>query len=227
MEQPEKLQQSAEKPYAGYAILAIGEGGGNMGSHDRPISEDFKSVADKIARGATYISLEKLEESTGMLTHVKGVDLPFAQLLERYIDRSKQDHETERNFVVGDANRLPLRENSIDEIWVENTFGDPVASFGWGSLENIARVLKPGGKLFVLETYTPDLALDLLDSIESLETELGLSADVYKGDAMIKKLPDLGASESKIEALTYSTEVRKKKPFLVIFTKTNNHNPRT
>ncbi|OGD85447.1 hypothetical protein A3B51_02110 [Candidatus Curtissbacteria bacterium RIFCSPLOWO2_01_FULL_41_18] len=99
--------------------------------------------------------------------------------------------------IKGDFAHLPLKDESADQIWVMNVFGEHYAAFPAvydplyshfqkrlilpGSTAvfflEMARVLKPSGRVFIGETYTPPPLLPEIDF-----TPYGLSKEVLNGD---------------------------------------------
>lgn len=87
------------------------------------------------------------------MRRVLGVDLTLA-FLRKAQERAKEQRVTNVQFLRGDATALPVRDESID-----------VASCGYSfhhmreplrALREMARVLSRGGRLAVVDIYTPD-----------------------------------------------------------------------
>lgn len=87
--------------------------------------------------------------------HMRGGALVAADLLPAYLDRAKETVGAPRaelavQFVTADAYKLPFDDGAFDLVWCAQSMislDDPPAA-----IHEMARVLKPGGRLAVLET---------------------------------------------------------------------------
>ncbi len=87
--------------------------------------------------------------------HMRGGTLVAADLSQAYLDRAKEtvcavSAELTLRFVRADAYRLPFEDATFDLVWCAQSMislNDPLAA-----IRELARVLKPGGRLAVLET---------------------------------------------------------------------------
>jgi ubiquinone/menaquinone biosynthesis C-methylase UbiE len=87
--------------------------------------------------------------------HMRGGTLVAADLSPAYLDHAKRtvgavSGELAREFVKADAYRLPFEDAYFDLVWCAQSMislNDPLRA-----LREMARVLKPGGRLAVLET---------------------------------------------------------------------------
>ena len=127
---PQKEQQTIVEIGANYPIYEMFEGNESM---------------RKIKEGAPYIAINYNKED---LKTVKENKLGQA--------------------IVGDIKELPLKNNSADQIWLMNVFSDfqhilkkqPDGSKGYTMglddvFKELARVVKPGGKIIIGEVYPP------------------------------------------------------------------------
>lgn len=104
----------------------------------------FNSILD-IGSGAGQI-LRHLIHATPEATHIVGCDLSH-QMLRRARKRVKS---TRPSYVAADMTRLPFADESFDCVtcgWVIEHLPDPRPG-----LEEMGRVMKPGGSLFLLAT---------------------------------------------------------------------------
>ncbi|WP_420388623.1 class I SAM-dependent methyltransferase [Roseivirga sp.] len=93
-----------------------------------------------------------------------GVNVVAIDADESFIKEAKQRHATNQriNFLVGNIFSLPLVDHSIDKVWVDRVFQHlPDHDL---ALKELNRVLKPGGKLFLMDTYYNKLLLNFRDS---------------------------------------------------------------
>ncbi len=215
------LENKSEK-YEGYVILGIGEGGGySSGYKDKPIGR-FKSVADKIKQGATYLSIDKLDEKridkldekrnrvgNGLITFLKKLlkirndnSSTFKQYVSLGKDFKKNFLKLERNFIQGDMVNLPLGNNSVNEIYLENVLslvkkGKDVI------LRELLRVLKNGGKLYIIEYYTPYQIKKYLEDFNDVEFPSAVDIKIFSGKEMINKMEELGLSKKQLETVIW------------------------
>ncbi|MCL5666576.1 MAG: class I SAM-dependent methyltransferase [Patescibacteria group bacterium] len=120
-----------ELPQPGYIFVEIGP----YASLSVPMAG-----SKKFEEGSFYIAVEK--------------DHKIAK-------RTERDFKLEalQNFHVipGDAGKMPfLGNHTVDEVFLGNVVGDPGVHNHIKIFEEIKRILKPGGKLVIKETTTPD-----------------------------------------------------------------------
>jgi demethylmenaquinone methyltransferase/2-methoxy-6-polyprenyl-1,4-benzoquinol methylase len=90
----------------------------------------------------------------GLLDHageVHGLDQSVHQLRRAWAKLGKHDPVA---WVLGDAERLPYRDDAFDAVWSSGSieyWPDPVAT-----LEECARVTRPGGAVLVVGPNAPD-----------------------------------------------------------------------
>jgi len=76
------------------------------------------------------------------------------------------------NFVLASGSQLPFRDDTVSEVIFRNVLGDPEANNILGMMQDAERVLKVGGILKVIETYTPQVArrsISYLSRVKSFE----------------------------------------------------------
>ena len=108
-----------------------------------------KTIVDvATGTGDLAIALASIPSAT-----ITGIDIAVEMLEigKQKINQRKLDRKI--NMIVGDAESLPVAENTADVVTV--AFG--VRNFGdlYKGLSEIYRILKPEGQLFVLETSVP------------------------------------------------------------------------
>ncbi|TSC53758.1 MAG: hypothetical protein LiPW39_90 [Parcubacteria group bacterium LiPW_39] len=98
--------------------------------------------------------------------HYVGVDIKDAKLKEgrdwlqgRGENNSRKPDKID--FIVCNAKDLPFKEKSFDSVVFRNFLGDSKISIN--PIDEAHRVLKEGGKLIIIETYTPKNAKELLE----------------------------------------------------------------
>ena len=98
--------------------------------------------------GDLVLALSQIEEA-----EITGLDIAPEMLAIGKTKVEAQKLENRIDMVVGDAESMPFEDNSMDAITV--AFG--VRNFGNldTGLQEILRVLKPEGQLYVLETSVP------------------------------------------------------------------------
>lgn len=76
--------------------------------------------------------------------------------------KSLQGSKKIKNFqsLVGDARNLMFKDESVNEVIINNVFGDPSirTQHKIAMLGEVSRVLKKGGKVFITEVYTPEFS---------------------------------------------------------------------
>lgn len=140
------------------------------------------------------------------------------------------------------ANQIPLRNGSVDEIYALNVFGEShrIALRKVGlplhkdqqTFAEFSRILKKDGHVVICESYTPDIAADILKDIDfaaqgwvpSLyQDERGISSALreYGAHALLAQAlaqPDQWHIEHDIRGMNNLT-FRKDKPIVLILTK--------
>ena len=99
--------------------------------------------------GDLALALSQIED-----TEITGLDIAPEMLAIGKKKVAALHLEKRVNMVVGDAESMPFEDNSIDAVTV--AFG--VRNFGDlnGGLQEIYRIIKPQGQLYVLETSVPE-----------------------------------------------------------------------
>lgn len=96
------------------------------------------------------------------------------------------------NFLIADAHNLPFRENSVDEVFLNNVFGSQLTNESLEKiLENINYVLKPEGQIVIRETGTPQWSWQ--EQLPDLLAEKGFKVDemVNHGSKSYSELLDI------------------------------------
>lgn len=96
----------------------------------------------------------KLRDRLGPEVAIKGLD--FCEPMLDEARRKRADHAaySDLEFAFGDCMELPLPDNSTDAVTI--SFGVRNFEDRQKGLKEILRVLRPGGRLFVLEFSQPD-----------------------------------------------------------------------
>jgi hypothetical protein len=195
-----------KEKYKNYVILGIGEGLGSI--YHLPISR-FGSVEDKIKRGALYLSVDNgLSLSVGEdflnLGYICMHDpqrYAFQKCKEMMNNFKRNNPQLSKEFVFGDMVQLPLADNSVNEIWLENV----LSSIGKGQeiiIKELLRVLKRRGKVYVIEYYTPKKIKKYLEEYGFLKD--GAEIKIYSGENMFDAMFFLGLSDVNYQKLTLS-----------------------
>ncbi|MGB0413030.1 MAG: bifunctional demethylmenaquinone methyltransferase/2-methoxy-6-polyprenyl-1,4-benzoquinol methylase UbiE [Coraliomargarita sp.] len=111
-----------------------------------------KDVVD-LATGSGDVAF-KLRDRLGPAVAIKGLDF-----CEPMLDQARQKKQAKRSyadidFAFGDCMELPLPDNCVDAVTI--SFGVRNFEDRQKGLKEILRVLRPGGRLFVLEFSQPD-----------------------------------------------------------------------
>lgn len=111
-----------------------------------------KDVAD-LATGSGDVAF-KLRDRLGTSVPVKGFDFCEPMLDEARAKRKAKAEYADIEFAFGDCMELPLPDASVDAVTI--SFGVRNFEDRQRGLKEILRVLRPGGRLFVLEFSQPD-----------------------------------------------------------------------
>lgn len=106
-----------------------------IGTNMVPLSYFSTNFKEAIKKDALYVGIEKVE----------------SELQNAY----KEDID---NFVVGDLKNIPLKDNTVNQLWLFNVFGSKNISI-YDALKEMSRVLKIKGEIIIGETYTPKESL--------------------------------------------------------------------
>lgn len=156
-------------------------------------SESFEDVLDVGCGTGAVLELLHGEYPEKRLT---GLDLT-PRMIE--VARAKQLENV--RFIVGDAEALPFESRSFDAVLCSNSFHHyphPERFFA-----EVARVLRPGGRLILRDYTSNDVAVWLMNNIE-----LPLARLLGHGDVRILKLSELRAlvEESGLTLLKLETQ---------------------
>ncbi len=96
----------------------------------------------------------KLRDRLGTAVPITGLDFCEPMLEEARAKRQKKPAYLDLRFEFGDCMELPLADDSVDAVTI--SFGVRNFEDRQRGLREILRVLRPGGRLFVLEFSQPD-----------------------------------------------------------------------
>ena len=96
----------------------------------------------------------KLCQKLGPAVQIQGLDFCEPMLEEARSKRDEKPAFAEISFEFGDCMALPLSDGSVDAVTI--AFGVRNFEDRQKGLQEILRVLRPGGRLFVLEFSQPD-----------------------------------------------------------------------
>lgn len=111
-----------------------------------------KDVLD-LATGSGDVAF-KLRDRLGPAVPVTGLDFCEPMLEEAREKRTKKNHYEDIRFDFGDCMALPLADSSVDAVTI--SFGVRNFEDRQKGLQEIHRILRPGGRLYVLEFSQPD-----------------------------------------------------------------------
>jgi hypothetical protein len=116
-----------------------------------------------IGEGGRY--KEKLSEGNHIFVALDIDMLKLQKLKERMRWMDVKDIQEKVLIVNADGKKgIPLRKNSVDEVILRNVLGDLNVNSSLDSkgilpmINNINQILKPHGRLVIIETLTPDYA---------------------------------------------------------------------
>ena len=116
----------------------------------------------------------------------------------RQRDDMRELEKTDRvHFVLASGSMLPFRDGSVTEVIFRNVLGDPETRDPLEIMLEAERVLKVGGILKVIETYTPYVAkrrIDYLSLVKSFERlpdkeKTGFVDETETDRAMLRNFP--------------------------------------
>ncbi len=110
-----------------------------------------REVVD-LATGSGDVAF-KLRDRLGSNVPVTGLDFCEPMLEEARAKKSKKPSYADLDFSFGDCMQLPLPDASVDAVTI--SFGVRNFEDRQRGLQEILRVLRPGGRLFVLEFSQP------------------------------------------------------------------------
>lgn len=111
-----------------------------------------KEVVD-LATGSGDVAF-KLRDRLGAAVPVTGLDFCEPMLDEAREKRKKKSSYQDLRFEFGDCMDLPLEDSTVDAVTI--SFGVRNFEDRQKGLKEILRVLRPGGRLYVLEFSQPD-----------------------------------------------------------------------
>jgi len=116
------------------------------------------------------------------------------------VDLNKEELEIVKDggqeAVIGDLSKLPFKDNSADEIWLNNVFGSGPRLISWRNskggwtydlgagkyFKELARVTKPGGEVIIGEYIYP---VNDVDKIVDWDYEkFGFDKEVFGGEKL-------------------------------------------
>jgi ubiquinone/menaquinone biosynthesis C-methylase UbiE len=121
-----------------------------------------KKVLD-VGCGTGFLCEFIVNQHPSLALDITGIDLQH-ELLEQAIQRAESD-QLSIKYIQGDAHKLPFRDNTFDYLvshtlikWVDNPRE---------IVQEMNRVLKPGGRIFIAERVLPPMVLlqDRFDQI--------------------------------------------------------------
>ncbi len=113
-----------------------------------------------------------LAEAVGSGGHVTGLDLS-AEFVAHACGIAEQSDRSERvSFRQGNVNDLPFGDDAFDWAWSVDCVGHPTVGEPLAGIEELARVVKPGGRVAVL-AYSSQM---LLPGYPLLEARLNATA---------------------------------------------------
>lgn len=111
-----------------------------------------REVVD-LATGSGDVAF-KLRDRLGTGVPVTGLDFCEPMLDQARAKQQQKPRYTDLKFAFGDCMKLPLEDGSVDAVTI--SFGVRNFEDRQRGLKEILRVLRPGGRLFVLEFSQPD-----------------------------------------------------------------------
>jgi SAM-dependent methyltransferase len=173
---PESNIPKESREYENYYILGVGEGGGYTGWKDKSIALRYPKIQEKVRKGAKYISIEKSQIPDFVLGELRRdpernteVRSRYQRFISDWEKRYKDDPQMlNRVMTSGDVRDLPFPDASIDEVVVENVFGDGNARVAESAIQELERVLAGDGVVKIFESITPETAIDFINQIQTV-----------------------------------------------------------
>lgn len=173
---PESGKTNENREYENYYVLGIGEGGGYTGWEDKSVALRYPKIADKIRKGAKYISIDKSQIPDFVIPELRAdaernneVRTRYQSFISDWRKRYKDDPDMlKRVMMEGDVNDLPFPNGSVDEVIIENVFGDGNAWVAESAIQELERVVNENGVIKIFESITPETSIDFVSSIERL-----------------------------------------------------------
>jgi hypothetical protein len=190
---PESNIPKENREYENYYILGVGEGGGYTGWEDKSIALRYPKIQEKIRKGAKYISIERSQVPDfvqGELKRDPERNIEVRSRHQRFISdwkkRFKDDPQMlNRVMTSGDVRDLPFPDGSINEVVIENVFGDGNARVAESAVQELERVLTDDGVIKIFESITPETAIDFIKQIKRIWF---FDVQILTGQALIKYL---------------------------------------
>ena len=124
---------------------------------------------------------KKLEELEGKV--YIGIDIsPGEFLINRNWLKLFKVKAKEILHIVASGEKLPIKDNSCDQVFLANFLGDPKISQETKekALQEAFRILKPGGLLNIIERWTPPPKNEVIKMIQNLGFEF-VKEDTFIG----------------------------------------------
>ena len=138
--------------------------------------EDYHDLLDCGCGTGPMISLLYEKDAT---KHYTGLDIT-----PRMIEVGKSKNLEGVDWIVGDCENLPFKENSFDVIICSNSFHhypNPQKFF-----DSVRKVLRPGGRLILQDYTAPKVVLWLMN-----HTEMPIANLIGHGDVAARSLDDI------------------------------------
>ena len=113
-----------------------------------------------------------LAKVVGIGGHVIGLDLSSELVAYAQGLAEQSDHSGQVSFQNGDVNELPFEDNTFDWAWSVDCVGHPTVGKPLTALQELARVVRPGGQVAILG-YSTQM---LLPGYPLLEARLNATA---------------------------------------------------
>lgn len=153
-------------------VLEIGVGGNIYPVNPTMLmSQDGRQLERTFSHGSIYIGVDCITEPDRYWDSIMSFMLEGwvrAPLSEEERQQFRKDFSSVQsffkntrpneniNFIVADAHDLPFRDGCIDEVFLSNVFDSQLEDRSIDRiLENVSRVLRPGGRMVIRETATP------------------------------------------------------------------------
>lgn len=194
-------------------IVEIGPAG-QYGS-GTPASHFSRRVRDNIDQGALYIGVDSKEED-----------------LKKFMQSQTLEYDVQQ-ALVGDMAHLPLADESADEVWLINVFGNldirpEVTADGTRTwrinmqqfYRELARVLKRQGEIIIGELGHPVGGIGATDYLKNVDFEqFGLEKHLYIGENLVEACKKLGITEKLREIIKEGRHSDNLEPFFILLNK--------